>query len=110
MKDIFITDNEAKESLLEIYGQVIQMVNELPKELSTLLSKLYGDVSSKLEMSATLVSEKCKLVVAGNTNHGLKIFTYIFFICYHLRIMHIIPCSFVQIREKCSNESIVILL
>ncbi|XP_052224309.1 uncharacterized protein LOC127839958 [Dreissena polymorpha] len=72
MKDIFIADNEAKETLLEIYGQVIQMVNELPKELSTLLSKLYGDVSSKLEMNAKLFSEKCKLVVAGESNSDMN--------------------------------------
>ncbi|XP_052224300.1 uncharacterized protein LOC127839946 [Dreissena polymorpha] len=72
MKEIFITDNEAKESLLKIYGQVIQMVNELPKELLTLLSRLYGDVSSKLKMNATLVSEKCKLVVAGESNSDMN--------------------------------------
>ncbi|KAH3801886.1 hypothetical protein DPMN_155548 [Dreissena polymorpha] len=44
------------------------MVSDLPKELSTLLDRLYGDVSSKLIENAAGVSEKCKIVVTGESN------------------------------------------
>ncbi|KAH3801884.1 hypothetical protein DPMN_155546 [Dreissena polymorpha] len=48
------------------------MVNDLHKELTTLLARLYGDVSSKLKENAAAVSEKCKIVVSGDSNSGMN--------------------------------------
>ncbi|KAH3801880.1 hypothetical protein DPMN_155542 [Dreissena polymorpha] len=74
MSDVFVIDRQAKASLSKVYEHVKYMVKELPKEMCTLLSRLYDDVDSKLNNQLSALSEKCTIVVAGKSNPGMNSF------------------------------------